>query len=213
MSPDRDVARPRVRAARRRALVAATALAVSAGGILPTVAAEEADAPDPAATECPWMDTSLPAAERAELLLDASTLEQRMRWLVEQPAIQPSRTTWPGGVVYPEQVPCTPDLQFANGPHGMSGPGGTAFPVPIAEASAWDEELSERKGEQVAREAFRAGRSVMLAPGMAGGRTPLSGRTPEYYGEDPVLSGVLAGASASGLEGVPEAPVLANLKH
>ncbi len=35
---------------------------------------------------CPCIDTSLSADERAQLLLDANTLEQKMRWLVE-PAV------------------------------------------------------------------------------------------------------------------------------
>src|SRR5215217_2345059 len=47
--------------------------------------------------------------------------------------------------------------------------------------------------------------------GIAGGRTPLAGRTPEYFGEDPVLSGLLGAAGARGIE--DENPVLANLKH
>lgn len=163
--------------------------------------------------ECPWMDTSASPAERARMLLDASSLEQTMRWLVEQPAGQPERTDWPDGVTYPEQVACTPDITFANGAHGASVEGGTAFPAPIAEAATWQEGISFEKGQIVAEETFRSGRNVLLGPGMAGGRNPLSGRTSEYYGEDPILSGSLAGANASGLESLDQMPVVANLKH
>ncbi|WP_299033347.1 glycoside hydrolase family 3 protein [uncultured Pseudokineococcus sp.] len=198
---------------RRAAPLAAAALAVSllpaAAQAAPPASRDAADVP----VDCPWMETSLSPAERTELLLDASSPRQVMRWLVEQPAAQPERTTFPGGVVYPEQVPCTPDITFANGGPGLNATGATAFPVPIAEAAAFDEELSRAKGAMVASETFRAGRNVLLGPGMAGGRTPLSGRTSEYYGEDPVLSGALTGASARGLESLPDMPVVANLKH
>lgn len=205
----------------RAALPVATAVAAAltlipfAAQASPTPAAGPAAAPAQDVPDgCPWMDTSLSADDRARILLDRSSLEQKMRWLVEQPAASPQQTTWPGGVVYPEQLPCTPRIVFANGPQGLSATGATAFPAPIAEAATFDAGLSEAKGAIVAEESFRAGRNVLLGPGVAGGRTPLSGRTSEYYGEDPVLSGVLAAANVRGLEdGNPDMPVVANLKH
>lgn len=216
---DRFVAgRPDARRTRlRRSFVPIMAVAVLA--LTPLVAqAEPEAAPEPAAwaypPECPWMDTRLTADERARVLLDHSSLEQKMRWIVEQPAASPQQTTWPGGVTYPEQLPCTPQIKFANGAQGLDATGATALPVAIAEAAAFDPALSEAKGALVADETFRSGRNVLLGPGVAGGRTPLSGRTSEYYGEDPVLSGVLAAANIRGLEeSDPERPVVANLKH
>ena len=72
------------------------------------------------ADECPWMDTSLSADERARLLLDASTIEQKMRWLNEQAANNPTQTTFNAGggqtAVCPVQVPCTPIIQYTDGP-------------------------------------------------------------------------------------------------
>ncbi|QOR72882.1 glycoside hydrolase family 3 C-terminal domain-containing protein [Ruania alkalisoli] len=193
-------------------MAAALALTPLAAQAQPPAATPAADASFPA--ECPWMDTTLSAEERAQVLLDHSSLEQTMRWIVEQPAAAPDRTTWPGDVVYPEQLPCTPDIMFANGAQGLDAPGATALPVAIAEAAAFSPALSQAKGALVADETFRSGRNVLLGPGVAGGRTPLSGRTSEYYGEDPVLSGVLAAANIHGLEDSnPERPVVANLKH
>lgn len=65
-----------------------------------------------------------------------------------------------------------------------------------------------------ASEAFDSGHAVILGPGVAGGRTPLSGRTPEYFGEDPVLSGVMGAAAVRGLEdGDPVKRVISNPKH
>ncbi|WP_222195852.1 beta-glucosidase [Modestobacter italicus] len=177
--------------------------------------------PTNAATDCsdttayPWMDTTATADERAQALLDASTPHQVYRWLVEQPANAPQQTTF-GGVTYPAQVPCTPTVVYTDGPDGVRfTPGVTAFPAPIAVASTWDEELTEARSAAIAAEAFDKGKNVVLGPGLASGRTPLSGRTAEYFGEDPLLTGLLTAATVNGLEesGDPDQAVLSNLKH
>ena len=88
------------------------------------------------ADDCPWMDTSLSADTRARLLLDASTLDQKMRWLDEQAANNPTQTDFNAGggqtATYPAQVPCTPIIQYTDGPAAISGGGTgvTAFPAP-----------------------------------------------------------------------------------
>lgn len=171
-----------------------------------------------AAIDCstvPWMDTALSADERAEALLDASTQDQIYRWLVEQPAIDPTRTSFPGGVVYPAQVECTPRIIYSNGPEGRHRTAGTtAWPAPIAIASTWNLELGEAKGAAHGSETFDKRSQVVLGPGIAGGRNPLSGRGSEYFGEDPLLSGLMGAANVLGLEeGNPDKPVIANLKH
>ena len=171
-----------------------------------------------AAEDCstvPWMDTSKSSEERADALLDASTQHQKYRWLVEQPANDPQRTTWSGGVVYPVQVACTPVVIYANGPDGVyTRAGTTAWPGPIAVASTWNLELGEEKAVAHGSESFDSRSAVVLGPGIASGRTPLSGRGSEYFGEDPLLSGLMAAANVRGLEhGNPDKPVVANLKH
>lgn len=100
------------------------------------------------------------------------------------PAASLFQTEWRGDVTYPIQVPCAPQIKFANGAHGYSGPGRTGFPVPIAEAATWDARISFAKGSAAGRQAFQGGSNVVLGPGLAGGRDPRSGRTAEYYGED-----------------------------
>lgn len=171
-----------------------------------------ADATVPAG--CPWMDTSKSADERARILLDASTLGQKYRWLVEQSANDPSTTTF-SGVTYEEQLPCTPRVVYSDGPDGVRFTEGvTAFPAPIALGATWNDELVHDKSAAQAAEAFDKGKNVLLGPGIASGRTPLSGRTAEYFGEDSLLSGTLAAAGIRGIEeGNPDKPVLANLKH
>jgi beta-glucosidase len=187
-------------------------LAVVAAG---TTAAAAADCTDTAAH--PWTDTSKTPEQRAQALLSASTQHQKYRWLVEQPANDPTRTTWPaavtGGpaVVYPVQVECTPLVVYTDGPEGVRTAGATAFPAGISLASTWNPDLAYARYADQGAEAFDLRKNVILAPGVASGRTPLAGRTPEYFGEDPVLSGVLGAAGVRGIE--DENPVLADVKH
>ncbi|WP_210479223.1 glycoside hydrolase family 3 C-terminal domain-containing protein [Naasia sp. SYSU D00948] len=169
-----------------------------------------------AAVDCttvPWMDTTKSAEERATALLEASTLHQKYRWLNEQAANSPQQTEF-RGVVYPAQLECTPTVVYSNGPEGVHGaPGTTAFPGPIAVASTWNLELGYEKGSAQAQEAFDKGSAVVLGPGVASARTPLSGRNAEYFGEDPLLSGLSAAVNIQGMQGNEDKPVLANLKH
>ncbi|MBU2668921.1 glycoside hydrolase family 3 C-terminal domain-containing protein [Actinoplanes bogorensis] len=197
----------------KRALVLAL-LAPIAIAAAPSPAAAALDQPTPTAAECrgyPWMDTRKSPEQRARALLAASSAHQKYRWLVEQPANSPQQTTWADGVVYPAQLPCTPTVVYSDGPDGVRfTPGVTAFPATIATAATFNESLAYAKGAAQASEAFDKGKNVLLAPGLAGGRTPLSGRTPEYLGEDPLLTGMLA---AAGARGIQSRPVLATLKH
>ncbi|WP_205687311.1 glycoside hydrolase family 3 C-terminal domain-containing protein [Cellulomonas endophytica] len=217
-TPPRRTDRPRRRAAPGVALAVLLPTALGAGALpaaggtpSPAVARVAAAADLDA---CPWMDTTLDADERTRLLLDASTRHQKYRWLVEQAANAPEQTVF-GGVTYPAQVPCTPRVVYTDGPDGVRfTPGVTAFPAPIALASAWDTGLAQEKAAAQAAEAFDTGKNVVLGPGLASGRTPLSGRTAEYFGEDPLLTGLLTASSVNGLQdGDPERPVLADLKH
>lgn len=173
-----------------------------------------------AAVDCstvPWMDASKTADERAQALLDASSQHQKYRWLVEQPAVTPTRTDWPAGlageapVVYPVQVECTPTIVYTDGPEAVRAAGVTDFPAQIALASTWNLDLAYEKGVAQADEAFAKRRNVILAPGIGNGRTPLAGRTPEYFGEDPLVNGLFAGAHAAGIEA--DGKVLSDLKH
>lgn len=205
----------------RRALGASlVALGLIAGGlhVLPAAAAGPTAAKHGSAgvdlRRCPWMNARESADARATRLLDASSLGQQLRWLDEQAANTPSQTVF-SGVTYPAQVACTPVVAYADGPDYVRGPAGvTVFPSQIALASAFDPELAYDKGAAQADEAFRSGRNGLLAPGLHSGRTPLSGRTPDYLGEDSYLAGTLAGATIDGIQtGNRDEPVMAVVKH
>jgi beta-glucosidase len=95
-----------------------------------------------------------------------------------------------------------------------AGPGITAFPAQIGLAATWNPALAREKGAAYAWEAFYKQRNVVLAPGLASGRTPLSGRNNEYFGEDPLLSGLMAAANIRGIQDdTPPDVAVQALKH
>jgi beta-glucosidase len=193
--------------------------AVGSGTSTTTAAPAGTTASAATLAECPWMDTSKTPDQRANLLLAASTLDQKLRWLDEQAANNPTQTVFGIGggqtVTMPIQVPCTPVIQYSDGPANVAGagPGVTVFPAPIALGASWDEDLARSKGAAQADETFRVGRNVLLAPGMSSGRDPRAGRTAEYLGEDPLLSGLMAAAAVKGFGDNPGEPVESVLKH
>lgn len=131
---------------------------------------------------CPWMNTRLSPGQRATLLLNASTLDQKLRWLDEQAANTPAQTTF-SGVTYPAQVACTPTVVYTDGPdYVRPTTGATIFPAQLALAASWSTRLAYAKGQAEAAEAFRAGKNAILGPGVFSSRTPLDGRTPEFLG-------------------------------
>jgi beta-glucosidase len=199
----------------RRRLVAMMmgAALISTGGLV--AAAAPAAAED--CTTVPWMDHSKSADERAHALLDASSQHQKYRWLVEQPATLPTRTDWNPGlageapVVYPVQVACTPTIVYTDGPEAVRSAGVTDFPSQIALASTWNLDLAYEKGVAQAEEAYAKRKNVLLAPGIGNTRTPLAGRTPEYFGEDPLINGLMAASDVRGIEA--DGKVAGQLKH
>jgi beta-glucosidase len=200
--------------ARRRTLGIATAVAL----VGPALVALAPAAPAVAAVDCPtvaWMDRTKTPEQRAAALLAASTQHQKYRWLVEQPANSPQQTEWSGGVVYPVQVDCTPTVIYTDGPEGVRANSGvTTFPSQIALAATWSTRLAQAKGTAMGDESFDQRRNGILAPGLGSGRTPLAGRTPEYFGEDPVLSGLLGAAQVNGIQNpTGNRAVMAELKH
>jgi beta-glucosidase len=86
----------------------------------------------------------------------------------------------------------------------------TCFPSGSAIASSWDRHLVRDIAAAVAGECKKNKLSLLLGPAMNIRRSPLGGRSFEYFSEDPALSGEVAAAYVKGLQ---ENGVGATLKH
>lgn len=86
----------------------------------------------------------------------------------------------------------------------------TCFPNGTSLACSWNVDLAHRLGEALARECQEFGVHLLLGPGINIRRTPLGGRSYEYYSEDPILTGDFAAGVINGLQ---ENGVGASLKH
>jgi len=92
----------------------------------------------------------------------------------------------------------------------------TVFPIPLAQACAWEPELFERTQTIGAREAAAAGIDWTFSPMVDLARDPRWGRIAEGFGEDPYLGALDAAASVRGFQGTNMADpdrVVACLKH
>jgi len=92
----------------------------------------------------------------------------------------------------------------------------TVFPVPLAEAGAFDADLWERTARAAASEAARDGIDLTFAPMLDVARDPRWGRIVESPGEDPRVGAAFAAAKIRGFQGArlsaPEA-LGATAKH
>jgi beta-glucosidase len=92
----------------------------------------------------------------------------------------------------------------------------TCFPIPLAQACAWEPELFEQTQTIAAREAAAAGVDWTFAPMVDLARDPRWGRIAEGFGEDPYLGALDGAASVRGFQGTNCADtnrVVACLKH
>ncbi len=97
-----------------------------------------------------------------------------------------------------------PSITMFDGPQGVrleDGRTATALPCGMALAATWDQAAAREFGAVIGRECRGAGGEASLGPGLNLMRTPLNGRNFEYYGEDPVLAGKIAGGYIDGCQG------------
>jgi beta-glucosidase len=169
-----------------------------------------AAAPASAATSCPWMNSKLSPNQRAQRLVSAMTIDQKIAMLSQ------SQPVWAhygaAGFVPGQPSLCIPDLVLNDAGQGVGDleTNTTAFPAPIAQSSSWDPKLQREFGAALGWEAWHKGINVQLAPGIEIDRVPLNGRNFEYMSEDPYLAG--QGAIAE-VQGIQSNPVIATIKH
>lgn len=108
-----------------------------------------------------------------------------------------------------------PNAMTADGPAGVRfwpqcGVNTTAWPCATALACTWDTELVSEVGKAAALEAKENNIAVWLAPAVNIHRSPLCGRNFEYWSEDPLVAGRMAGAL---VHGVQSRKIGVSLKH
>jgi beta-glucosidase len=189
--------------------------------IVASAGAAQAQSP---AGDRPWMNTKLSADERAKLLDQALTEEERYGLLH---GIMPL-AFFPGAKIPEDAVPGAgyvagvprlgvPPLRETDASLGVTNPGGvrkgdtaTALPSGLALAASWNADNAYAGGAVVGEEAAKKGFNVLLGGGLNLAAEPRNGRNFEYLGEDPLLAGTLAGAAVRGTQ---DQKVVSTVKH
>jgi beta-glucosidase len=162
-------------------------------------------------TGCPWMKPGQPAEQRANELIAAMTLDQKIHQVHQS---DPPWMFYWGTAGHIDGTPelCIPTLVLSDAGSGVAGmqQGTTTFPSGVAQAATWDPALERSFGAAMGQEAYDKGINVMLGPGMNIARIATNGRNFEYFGEDPFLAGRMV---SSAIRGIQSKPVLAQAKH
>ncbi|MFW9861733.1 MAG: beta-glucosidase [Candidatus Thorarchaeota archaeon] len=98
-----------------------------------------------------------------------------------------------------------PSFRMTDGPLGIAFHSGgfkrcTRFPATISVAATWNRSMVNEMGIAIADEIRAINRHLLLAPGINIARTPLNGRTFEYFSEDPYLTKELAIPLVKGMQ-------------
>jgi beta-glucosidase len=152
-------------------------------------------------SKMPFMNTSLPAEQRAADLVKRLTLDEKATQLVNQSRAIP-RLNVPAYDWWSESL------------HGVAVNGTTEFPEPIGLAATFDPATIHEMAEAISTEgrikhvqSVRAGHSNIFegldfwAPNINIFRDPRWGRGQETYGEDPFLTARMGVAFVTGMQG------------
>ena len=101
-------------------------------------------------------------------------------------------------------------LGVANNVEQRPGDTATALPSTLALAASFDPGLARAAGAMIGSEARAKTFNVLLAGGVNLTRDSWGGRNFEYFGEDPLLSGVMAGAAVAGVQ---SNHIISTVKH
>jgi beta-glucosidase len=182
----------------------------------------------------PWQDRSKQPRERAEALVAAMTLEQKISQLhgametIDIYAITAqARESGADLDALAAQIRVErhvqgidelgiPRFRITNGPVGVGmgdgtpSPPATSLPMTIGLAAGFDPALAREYGSIIGSETATLGQHVLEGPGVCLHRTATAGRNFEYFSEDPYLSGVMGVAVTQAIQ---EHGVIAMGKH
>lgn len=175
----------------------------------------------------PWMNTRLSPDERADLVIQQMTLDEKIQLLHGSqpkamfsggPDLNAQTRGALGGDGFVPGIPRLgiPDLQLIGAGVGVTDLGkrkdaqSTALPSALAETATWNLDMARKFGKVIGTETRDQGFNVSLGGGIDLTREPRDGRTFEYHGEDPLLAGEMTGAE---LKAIQAQGVIATIKH
>ncbi len=146
----------------------------------------------------PYLDENLGIEERVSDLLSRLTTKEKYILLASHDRRR-IYTTKPIKRLH------IPSFKMTDGPLGVSYHSSglkknTRFPAPISLAATWNKKLAGEVGAAMGEEVRAIGRHMLLAPAMNIHRTPLCGRTFEYFSEDPYLTKEIAIPVVKGIQ-------------
>ena len=163
------------------------------------------------------MDTTLSADQRADLVIEQMTLDEKISLLHGRGGFQAEGAISNGGAGVIQGVPRLglPPIQLADAAVGVRaaaerGRYATLLPSTIAAAASWDMALAYEYGALIGRELRDQQYNSSLGGGVDLMREPRNGRNFEYLGEDPILAGKMVAQVIKGKQGQK---VIADLKH
>ncbi len=173
-----------------------------------------------AADHLPWHDPDLPPEQRATMLLEVMSLEQKIqqiaiREIEEDPELEECVLEFAQRTIVGIPELGIPTFRMTNGGTGIRGgscqnPLATGVPSTTAAAATFDRELNYEYGTILGEEARLFAHQVLLGPATNLVRHPYGGRNYEYFSEDPFLSGALA---VEQIRGAQDQGVHVQLKH
>jgi beta-glucosidase len=170
----------------------------------------------------PWMDKTLTPDQRADLVLQQMTLDEKIQlvhgtgWgVLREGDPVPPRSNLGAGYVPGIDRLGIPDINLADSAVGirmaaLQSRYATLLPSSLGLAATWNPQLALLYGSVIGRELRNQGFNMSIGGGVDLAREPRNGRVFEYAGEDPILAGTIVGNLA---KGVQSQQVMGDIKH
>lgn len=176
----------------------------------------------PDTSKMPWMDKTLSPDQRADMVLQQMTLDEKMLlvqgtgWGVLRPGAPiADGSNFGAGYVRGIARLGIPGINEADSAVGVRMAAyqsryATLLPSALGAASSWDADAAFLYGSVIGRELREQGFNMSIGGGVDITREPRNGRNFEYAGEDPVLAGTVVGNLE---KGVLAEHVMSDIKH
>jgi beta-glucosidase len=173
-------------------------------------------------SEMPWMNQIVSPDERADMVLRAMTLDEKIQlvhgdgWgVLRKGSFVDPRSNLGAGFTHGIDRLGIPDINLADSAVGirmaaLQSRYATLLPSGIGAASSWDPDAAFLYGSVIGRELRAQGFNMSIGGGVNIMREPRNGRNFEYAGEDPVLAGTTVGHL---MKGVKSQQVMSDIKH